>query len=135
MGKITQIPNGPLISSEIGQHVAQSCTAHVATQRGCAARPPPRHPPHAQPVALLRSCHDGRPRLTPRGGPDQAPLHEQGYPGRRTREEQPPQRCTCLVRRCPPASPLFASSSWPRHTWMLVGTYCSDSIGAEFCTF
>jgi len=28
----------------------------------------------------------------------------------------------CLMMRCPPASPLFASWPWPRHTWMLVGS-------------
>ena len=51
---------------EIEPRVAQSCTAHVATQRRRAERPPPRHPPCVQPVAPLWECHSGRPRLTPR---------------------------------------------------------------------
>jgi len=33
--------------------------------------------------------------------------------------------------RGPPASLLFASWPWPRHTWMLVATYGYDSILAE----
>jgi len=69
---------------EIGPHGAHECTAHGATQRGFAARPQPRHPPYAQPVAPLRECHDGRPRLTPRSGADQGLLRAQGYPGGRT---------------------------------------------------
>ena len=51
---------------EIEPRVAQSCTAHVATQRRRAERPPPRHPPCVQPVAPLWECHSGRPRLPPR---------------------------------------------------------------------
>jgi len=82
---------------------------HWATQQGRAQRPQHRHPPCAQPVAPLRSCHGGRPWLTPRRGTAPAPPCKQGHPGGRTREEKRPHCFTCLVIRCPPASPLFAS--------------------------
>jgi len=93
----------------IEHRVAQSCTAHVATPRGRAERPPHRHPPRAQPVAPLRERHGGCPRLPPRRGTAQAPHREQGLPGGRTREGKRLKRFTCLVLRCPPALPLFAS--------------------------
>jgi hypothetical protein len=99
---------------------AHEFTVHEATQRERAKRRQHRHPPRAQPVAPLRECHGGRPRLTPRRGTDQAPHREQGHPGGRTREEKRPNRFKFLVMRGPPASPLFASWAWPRHTWMLV---------------
>ena len=47
-----------------------------------------RHPPCAQPVALLREGHGGRPRLPPRRGTAQASHREQGHPGGRTWEEK-----------------------------------------------
>ena len=104
----------------IEPRVAQECMAHVATQRGLVECPPHRHPPCAPPVAPLRYGHGGRPQLPLRRGTAQAPHRKEGHPGGRTREEQRPTRCTCLVRRGPPASPLVASWPWPHHTWMLV---------------
>jgi len=107
---------------EIEPRVAHEFTAHVATQRGRAERPQHRYPPCAQPVVPLRECHGGRRRLNPRRCTAQAPHRKQGHLSGSPREEQRPHRCTCLVMRCPPASPLFASWPWPRHTWMLVGS-------------
>jgi len=101
---------------------AHEFAVHVATQSGCVKRLHHRHPPRAQPVAPLRERHCRRPRLPPRCGTAQAPHRKQGHPGGRTREEQRPHRCTCLVMRGPPASPLFASWPWPRHHCMLVGS-------------
>ena len=46
-----------------------------------------------------------------------------GTPRGRTREEKRPNRFKFLVMRGPPAAPLFASWPWPRHNWMLVGSY------------
>src|SRR5262249_41952111 len=112
---------------ESAPRVAQSCTAYVATQRGRAARPQQRQLPRAQPVALMREHHGSRPRLTPRRCTAQAPRREQGHPGGRTREEKRPRRSPCLMMRCLPASPLFASWPWPRHHWMLVGSSCYDT--------
>src|SRR5262252_2148142 len=101
---------------------------HLATQRELAKCRQHRHSPRTQPVAPLRSCHGGRPRLTPRRGTDQAPPCKQGHPGGRTREEKRPNCFKFLVIRCPPASPLFASWPWPRHHWMLLGSSCSNSV-------
>ena len=95
---------------------------NVATPSGRAARPPHRPPPCAQPGAPMRECHGGRPRLPPRRGTAQAPHRTQGHPKGRTREEKRPNRFTFLVRRCPPASPLFASWPWPHHNSVLVGS-------------
>src|SRR5215510_8941864 len=111
-----------LLGGEIEPRVAHEFMAHVATQRGLAAFPQHRHPRRAQPVAPVRSCHSGRPRRPPRRCTAQAPHREQGHPGSHTREEKRPHRITCLVMRRLPADPLFASWSWPRHIWMLLGT-------------
>ena len=82
---------------EIEPRVAHEFTAHVATQRGRAERPHHRHPPRA-----------GTPRWPPRGGAT-------------------PTRCTGLVRRGPPPSPLVAAWPWPCHPWRLVRSSCWDS--------
>ncbi len=87
---------------EIEPRVAHEFTAHVATQRGRAERPPHRHPPRAQPVAPLRECHGRRPRLPPRSCTAQAPHREQGHPGSRTWEEKRPHRLT-MPREAMPA--------------------------------
>jgi len=79
---------------DIEPRVAQSFTAHVATQRGHAARPQQRPLPRAQPVAPMRERHGSRPRLISRCCTAQAPRREQGHPGGPTREEKRPQRFT-----------------------------------------
>jgi len=50
-------------------------------REGSQKRIPHRPPPRAQPVAPMRERHCRRPRLTPRGGTDQAPYRAQGQPG------------------------------------------------------
>src|SRR5262249_18734389 len=112
-----------IIGGEIEPRVAHESTAHVATQRGLAERPQHRHPPRVHPVAPLRECHGRRPRLTRRSSTAQAPHREQKRPGGRTREEKRPNRFKFLMMRGPSADPLFASGPWPRHSWMLVGSY------------
>src|SRR5215471_9711322 len=63
-----------------------------------------------------------RGKIRPRSCTAPAPHREQGHPGGRIREEKRPKRFTFLVMRGPPADALFASWSWPRHHWMLVGS-------------
>ncbi len=71
----------------------------------------------------MQERHGGRPRLTPRSCTDQAPHCERGHIGGRIREEKRPKLFKFLAMRGPLAAPLFASWRWPRHTWMLVGSY------------
>jgi hypothetical protein len=104
-------------------HALRSNARRTWRHREGAERPPHRPPPCAQPVAPMRECHGGRPRLPPRRGTAQAPHRKQGHPRGRTREEKRPNRFTFLVMRCPPASPLFASWPWSRHNWIRVGSY------------
>jgi hypothetical protein len=110
---------------EIEQRVAQSCTVHVAIQRGRAKCPQHRHPPRAQPVTPRRECHGGWPRLPPRRDTAEAPHRAQGHPGGNTgttREAQRRHRCTCLGRRGPPTAPLFAAGHG------LATTRCSSEV-------
>ena len=105
---------------QMEHRVAHECTAHVAAQRGLAERPQHRHPPRPQPVAPRRSGHGGRPWLPPRRCTDQAPHREQGHPGAAYGRSNDPRASPCLVMRCPPASPLFASWPCPLHTGCLL---------------
>jgi len=100
---------------QIEQRAVHEFAVHVATQRGLAKRIHHRHPPRAQPVALMRKCHCRRPRLPPRSGTDHAPSRDQGQSGGAHGRGNDPIASPCLVRRCPPVSPLFASWQWPLH--------------------
>ena len=100
----------------IEHRAAHEFVVHVATQRGRAKRIPHRHPPHVQPVAPMRERHCRRPRLNPRRGTEQAPSRDQGHPGGAHGRGNDPITSPCLVMRCSPVSPLFASWPWLLHT-------------------
>src|SRR5215467_6750625 len=38
-----------------------------------------------------------------------------------------PSASLCLMMRCLPAAPLFASWPWPRHHWILLARYYHDT--------
>ena len=101
---------------QIEPRAAHEFAVHVATQRGRAKRIQHRHPPRAQPVAPLRERPCRRPRLPPRRCTDQAPYRDQGHPGGAHGRRNDPITSQCLVMRCPPVSPLFASWPWLLHT-------------------
>jgi hypothetical protein len=101
---------------QIEHRVAHAFAVHLATQRGLAKRRQHRHPPHAQPVAPMREHHCRRPRLPPRSCTDQAPSRDQRQSGGTHGRSNAPIASPCLVRRCPPFSPLFASWPWLLHT-------------------
>jgi len=103
----------------IEQRAAHEFTVHVATQRGLAKRLQYRPPPRAQPVAPMRERPCRRPRLTPRRCTAQAPSRDQRQPGGAHGRRNDPIASQCLVMRCPPVSPLFASWQW------LLRTGCS----------
>ena len=105
---------------QIEHRVAHEFAVYVATQRGRAARPPHRHPLHAQPVASMRECPCRHPWLTPRSCTDQTSHRDQGSRGGRTRQEQRPQRFTVPREAMPARLASFRLLPMASQHWMRV---------------
>ena len=90
-------------------------------------------PPSAARAARCPPVGASRPASTvaPEALPCSGTTSRAGHAGGRARGEQRPHRFSCLVRRCPPTSPLFASWPWSHRNWMLFGSSCYDSTFAE----
>ena len=93
--------------------------------KGCGTPTPP--PSAAR--SLSHPCGSGTAGV--HGGPE--PLPRSGTPPRAGIPRWPPRggatptRCTGLVRRGLPPSPLVAAWPWPCHPWRLVRSSCWDS--------
>jgi hypothetical protein len=111
-----------LVASSCGYYRGhiEHCTAHefamyVATQRGRAKRLQHRQPPRA-----AQGAQAGASLQTSTADPEE--LHRSGtllrlgQPGGRHGRRNDPIASSCLVMRCPPVSPLFASWQWLLHT-------------------
>ena len=105
---------------QIEHRVAHEFAVYVATQRGRAARPPHRHPLHAQPVASMRECPCRHRWLTPRSCTDQTSHRDQGSRGGRTRQEQRPQRFTVPREAMPARLASFRLLPMASQHWMRV---------------
>ena len=116
---------------QIEQRAVHEFAVHVATQRGLAKRIHHRHPPRAQPVALMRVRHCRRPRLPPEALHRSGTLSRAGTPRWRTREGKRPHRLTMPREAMPARLSSFRLLAMASPPWMLIGSSWYDSIRVE----
>ena len=115
------MPHKPTVFLEVTSLVASSCgytrgrnrAIRCAGMHGVHGAPERARGMSTTPPSAVRSARRTRAGVSQRASTAD---REQGHPGGCTREEKRPQRITCLVMRCSPVSPIFASLQWLLHT-------------------